>query len=232
MFEKTIIDFIVAQVCGLLLVSFIIYLTNKKKCLKSKSLYAYKYALYTTFVSLILDINSVFFIVNSDKIPIIAIDAACKAYLLSLVCVAFLAFNYLMTNLHYNSRLRKAKKYLSVILIISALAIIFLPINIYYDAISLYTYGPSVIATYISSLFFIIATFACTFLISKQINRLRIFSVRLWLGIWLLAAITQLLNNRLLLVGFATALGLTIVFGEKNFIMMFSIYSFAFILCW
>ena len=53
-------------------------------------------------------------------------------------------------------------------------------------------------------------------------NKRRVLAICLWMAIWFVAAIIQFINNELLIVGFASAIGVLILFviienPEANF---------------
>lgn len=103
--------------------------------------------------------------------------------------------------------------YLVLALAASAL-IYFLPIHYYYDGRVVYTYGPSTIATYFFAVLFVIVTLYQVIRHGDQMNPKRRGAVLTWMVVWVLAAVIQFLNNELLLVGYAAALGMMILFFE------------------
>ena len=208
------LKFFIVQICSLILVGFITCLANKKRILPTKSLKTYRLALYFVLISLSFDILSVFCILQASILPIGVINFVCKTYLISLIGIAFFALNYLMTNLVFAYKLKWLKITIITTLLVLITSIIFHPIYIHYDGESLYSLGPAVNIAYYGTLSFIILSLIFTFIFSKRINRQRILSIRLWLAVWVIAALIQYFNNEILLVGFATALGITLVFGE------------------
>lgn len=172
-------------------------------------------SLYITFCCLVLDILSIVLIVHQDSIPIWLVKAECKAYLVSLVATGYMALLYANADIRH---LAKADKFtIRVTIAVAAVAVLIFvsPISIFYDGGNVvYTYGPACSATYAGALVLILATLAKLFVQGRQMNPKRRNAIALWLIIWIVAALTQFLNSKLLLVGFAGAIGMMILFFE------------------
>ena len=172
-------------------------------------------SLYITFCCLVLDILSIVLIVHQDSVPIWLVKAECKAYLVSLVATGYMALLYANADIRH---LAKADKFtIRVTIAVAAVAVLIFvsPISIFYDGGNVvYTYGPACSATYVGALVLILATLAKLFVQGRQMNPKRRNAIALWLIIWIVAALTQFLNSKLLLVGFAGAIGMMILFFE------------------
>lgn len=172
-------------------------------------------ALYITISCLVLDILSIILIVNQEQLPIWLVKAECKVYLASLVASGCIAFTYASADIR---RLTKADKFirrLGLAAIAIAVLIFVLPIHTYYDGFGVvYTYGLACYATYMGALLFILATLVEVFVWGKTMNPKRRNATRLWLFIWITAAVIQFVNSRLLLVGFASVMGMITLFFE------------------
>lgn len=172
-------------------------------------------SLYITFCCLVLDILSIVLIVHQDSVPIWLVKAECKAYLVSLVATGYMALLYANADIRH---LAKADKFtVRVTIAVAAVAVLIFisPISIFYDGGNVvYTYGPACSATYVGALVLILATLAKLFVQGRQMNPKRRNAIALWLIIWIVAALTQFLNSKLLLVGFAGAIGMMILFFE------------------
>ncbi len=171
--------------------------------------------LYITIACLALDILSIILIVNQDKLPMWLVKAECKAYLVSLVANGYMALVYANADIRKLARADKFTHRLNAAMAGIALFIFASPINTYYDGNNaVYTYGMACMATYVGALLLIVATLIKLFTQGKGMNPKRRGAIRLWLIIWIAAAVTQFFNNKLLLVGFASALGIVILFYE------------------
>lgn len=170
---------------------------------------------YVTLLCLILDILSIILIVNQDSIPLWIVKAECKTYLVSLITTGYMALIYANADIRHLAKADKFTRRLLVAVAGVALFIFVSPINIYYEGGSVvYTYGMACSATYIGALILVMGTLAKLFLQGKYMNPKRRSAISLWLIIWIVAALIQFLNSKILLVGFAGALGMMILFFE------------------
>jgi EAL domain-containing protein (putative c-di-GMP-specific phosphodiesterase class I) len=87
-----------------------------------------------------------------------------------------------------------------------------LPIKIYHEGDVAYTYGPSVGTTYAFCVTFVILTLVMAICNRSRMNRTRVDAVVLWILVWMAAAIIQFIFNQLLLVGYASCIGMVILF--------------------
>jgi EAL domain-containing protein (putative c-di-GMP-specific phosphodiesterase class I) len=171
-------------------------------------------ALYVNLLCLIFDIISVILIVNRDKLPITLVKLECKIYLVFLVWTGYMALSYANIDIH---RLTKANTYIKlcgVAGIIDAIAILVLPVNIFQEGRVVYTYGPACIATYIGAVSMILLTLSSVIREGGRMNQRRRKAIMLWMLMWIAAAVTQFLYNQYLLVGFASTMGMMILFFE------------------
>ena len=116
----------------------------------------------------------------------------------------------------------RQKKFMWVTMIGTGAALLYiviiacLPISISRHGRIVYTEGPSVLMTYLSTCSFLVTNFILTIRKRRQANPRRTQVVLMWLGIWFAAAIVQFLNNELLLVGYAGAVGILIIFLRQE----------------
>ncbi len=89
-----------------------------------------------------------------------------------------------------------------------------LPIHYYINGMTVYSYGPSTIATYLFTLIFIISTIIEAVRSHGLASKRRRRTILLWQGTWLLAALIQLFFPNLLLVGIAAAFGMVLIYAE------------------
>ena len=99
-----------------------------------------------------------------------------------------------------------------LLMILEGALILLTPIYIYDQADQVYTYGPSVMVNYLFNVVHIISILTVTYVFRKKLNPRRRFSITIWMLIWIVAAGIQFMNNELLLVGFASALGVLVLF--------------------
>lgn len=203
------------QCCGLILMAILFYFYKSQKTIKLNTGRAFWHSFYMTFICIFFDILSCVVIIEREVLPDFLVKFVSKTYLVTLVVVAFFALLYICTDIYaaksdYNRIMLRYGVFVGV-----AVALIYaLPINFYYDKTEkvLYSYGASDYATYIFALSTIIIVAVRVVREKAKISRDRRMAVTIWLGVWVLAALIQFLNPKLLLVGFASALGMLVLY--------------------
>lgn len=203
------------QISGIFILLLLLYFYKRQDTIGLYTGKLFLRALYITLSCLVLDILSIILIVNQNRFPIWLVKAECKVYLVSLVLSGYIAFTYASADIR---RLTKADKFirkLGFIFIAIAVLIFALPIHTYYDGSGVvYTYGLACNATYVGALLFTMATLFEIYIWGKTMNPKRRNAIRLWLLMWIVASVIQFANSRLLLVGFASVMGMVILFFE------------------
>jgi len=139
--------------------------------------------------------------------------AVCKLYLISLVLVGLLGLLYECSDVYEGQ-----KKFLWAaaagcgIWLAESIVIACLPIGIYKMGRVVYTAGPAVLSTYAFAGGFVVFNIIFTIAHRKQANARRSQVILCWMAIWFGAAFVQFLNNELLLMGYAGALGILVIF--------------------
>ncbi|MBE6902038.1 MAG: EAL domain-containing protein [Ruminococcaceae bacterium] len=199
------------QTYGMIILFMLFIFYRSHKTLKLYTEQVFIRAMYISMINLMLDIFSLIFIANMDSLPLLVVKLVCKLYIISLVWESVFALAYVLTDVYSEEIHRKRTGLLYIIAGVQSLLVFSLPINIFVDDSTSYTYGPSVLLVYFFAVFYILAILLlCIF--NKKLSRRRSFAVILWMCIWLAAAGIQFLFNNLLLVGFATAVGILILF--------------------
>lgn len=201
------------QYCGLILIILLMYLSYRRKRLALSSSRVYFFTLNSSFLCLLSDILSIYALSYFDRVPLPLTFIACKTYISCLVLVAFCGFTYIVTGLE---DLTRTKRYYiaSRVWVVLGIALIWiLPISFHSENEDYYTAGPSVLATYVFALSFVVGTIMFAIRFRRHMARARFYAVVAWMLIWIAAAVIQFLDSTLPMVGFATALGLTIIFA-------------------
>lgn len=202
------------QCCGLavLLLIWIFYFKQKTLGLFSKRLFLTIMGAET--ICLCLDILSIIAIVKGNNLPEWFLDLVCKTYIVSLIWVVFWGLLYANTDVERKEDLRFINSIYVSIVLVGTVLIYILPIYYFKQERVIYTYGPSCIATYIFALTFVLITLVKVTVYGRTMNRKRRKAVAIWMSVWLAAALVQFINPQLLLVGFASSLGMLILFFE------------------
>ncbi len=200
------------QCCGLIMMGLILYFYLRQKTV---GLYTEKIFLRTLIVmitSVVLDVLSIVAITYRNFISEILLYGACKTYVVSIIWVCFCAVSYVVTDLYNEKEYYKAVKKYFFAVCFASFVVYILPIYYYHENDVIFTYGPSVLMTYVFSVLFIICILYHIIRYSKQMNAKRRDAVLMWMIAWLVAAGIQFMDNERLLVGFACALGVMILF--------------------
>ncbi len=203
------------QCCGiaLLLILAYIYLRRRKMNLRTEK--AFTVLFFITLVNLILDTLSIIALTYGDKLPDILVNVICKLYLISIVFTAFATYYYVAVDVLKN-KIKSYKTRTTVVFTFAILSIIVISILPIYKFVGsanvVYTHGASVIATYfccVSIIIYIVVLLWCN---KAQMDIRRWESMRAWMILWIVSAFIQFNNNEFLLVGFAYALGIIVIY--------------------
>jgi EAL domain-containing protein (putative c-di-GMP-specific phosphodiesterase class I) len=202
------------QCCGIALMLVILYFYGRQRKISLNTEKAFMRMFWTIMFSLILDILSLVALTNMNQLPVLLVDIVCKTYLATLVLVALCGVLYVCTDIYIeNEKYRKVTFAYHLLACIGILCIYILPIEkICNDENEMYTAGPSAMATYVLAFFFFAATL---FLMKKhkdKMNPRRKEAVEIWVCIWFIAAITQFVFKELLLVGYAGAIAVMVIY--------------------
>lgn len=200
------------QICGLCILILLIIFYKSHMTLqlyKEKVFYA---VLCIITISLTGDILSLVAIQYGYILPSLLVNFICKTYIITLIWGAWSALIYVITDLVSEKKHRKITCQSIVLTSIQSMIIYILPIHIFREGNQMYTYGAAVLGVYCFVALYIIATLTISFVFRKRLNPRRGFAIILWMLIWMSSAILQFLNSALLIVGFASALGVLILF--------------------
>ena len=203
------------QCCGIVLLLWIIFMYHRSRRLPLRSNKAFRNSLYATLISLVLDAGSIFAIVYADRLPAIIPELICKSYVASLLLVAMMAVSYVFTSvMYYRPSKDRTMRGVAIIGTVEIALIYLLPINIHHDATAhlAWTSGPSTIVTYISVAAFVIYNLIQVHHYRRYIYDRQRETVTIWMYMWVAAALIQFFHNELLVVGFAAALSIMLVF--------------------
>ena len=204
------------QCCALFIVFTItvMFLREKKLDLMNRRLFFR--AICACFVCLFFDIFSIIMIDQtvSGSVPHSATEIVCKLYIMLLVLQGYFGYVYASTSLLPLEKTwaKNIRIVFHLIFAAGEVLILVLPIDFFADGRIVYSYGPSTLVAYLLSAVYIISTIVTTIVYRNQIPGRRFVAMLFWQGIWLLAAGIQFLVPSLLLVGFASAFGMVILY--------------------
>lgn len=202
------------QVCGLFILLLILYFYQRQDTVGLFTEMLFKRALYVSIGCLVLDILSIILIVNMARFPEWLVKTECKMYLVSLVLMGYVALVYACADAFRITKANRIVKVFGTVVFAISLAIFMLPVYIFCEGSIVYTYGPACIATYIGAVSLILVTLFNVVKKGQVMNPRRRRAIRIWMIMWIIAALTQFFNSQLLVVGFASAMGMVILFFE------------------
>lgn len=202
------------QCCGLAMLVIVILIFITQKSINYTSRRRFLFAALSCVVCLILDITSIVFIYLAEegRVSPDVTAIVCKLYLFSLVQQSYQGFRYAAGNYFAGKLHFKLKVFYLIWFIIGSVVILALPISFSAQGRVVFSEGPSAMATYVVTLVLIITTIALALRPNERAVRRN--SILIWQGSWLIAALIQFLLPELLLVGFAAALGIAIIYAE------------------
>ena len=167
---------------------------------------AFTKLLFIVITCVILDILSIFAINYRDEIGPTLMQLSCRTYLFSIVLVACYAAFFSVAEIRYT--FKQFWIYMTYApLVVEAVVLFMCPVKVYVEGNEIYTYGIPVLATYAFCALYIIATFVMILCLRDKINLKRRYAIYFWMIAWLAAAIIQFVNNELLVVSLAMAIG-------------------------
>lgn len=202
------------QCCGIILLLVILYFYICRKKIKLNTATAFMHLFWVTLINLSLDTLSIVFLTHHDNIPGIVINSICKSYLSTIILTALTALLYICRDIYRDAGIYRKYSIAGHLVAVSGIILVFiLPIYKHCETPDqVYTYGPSVVTTYLFSAAILIWIVVLLIRQKQNIHPRRYDAMRIWMILWLIAAFIQFLWNELLLVGFFSAIGIVIIY--------------------
>ena len=202
-----------AQLCGVILLVTMFLFYKRYKSLRLNTQIAFQVLLLVMLLCVFCDMLSIWAIVRLLLDHRGLVYVICKVYLATLVLVGLSGLLYEFSDVYEHKKEFLRATYVATAVALAGIIVVAcLPLGIYKMGRVVYTAGPSVLATYAFTGFFVIANIIVTIVKRNDGNSRRSQVILIWMGIWALAAVVQFLNNELLLVGYAGALGVLVIF--------------------
>ena len=205
------------QCCGVVLLALLAIIYGRQRKLKLTASRVFLGCFYVSMCSLAMDILSLAAIAYREKLPLLLVEFICKTYIILLVLVILFAVVYIATSVSFHlPNYKKNIVVYTVFFIIDAILIYALPISIHekVEENLAWTDGPSTYVAYFGALVLIAINLMQLFMYKKYIYERQRRTVLIWMFMWIAAACIQILNKELLVIGFACALGVTVVFFQ------------------
>lgn len=205
------------QCCGVALLVMLLVIYSRQRKLELVSGKVFRWAYFITMLCLCADIFSVVLIVHREELPRLLVELECKTYLVTLVLVGLSGLIYVGSDVacRVPGYRKQIYRYIAITVVIAVL-IYCLPISLYSneDGSIVYSYGPSTWMTYFGALFFVVANLITLITQKHRIYERQRRAVIIWMCMWIVAALIQFVNAQLLVVGYACALGISVIFFQ------------------
>lgn len=200
------------QLAGFGVLLFLLCFYIRRKTVGLYTEVFFKWTMVITLINVTLDVLSIIIIANRNQVPNELCFIICKMYLISLIWTGCCGLFYICQDIYMGRARFRSLFGFGAVSVIGSFVVLFLPISYVHQKEEIYTYGPSVFATYLFCVFFVLATLLFAFIYRRYMNKNRFSAVVMWILVWMLAALVQFFNNHLLLVGYASCIGMMIVF--------------------
>ncbi len=203
------------QACGLVIVMIVMMLSFRRNSLALDSRRRFNRFVISSFLCILLDILSVFLIIFwSDGAPILyLVEIEGKAYVGMLVVNAFYGLSYAVGT-EGPEWSQKFVRFCRYTLPVQYIVILFLPISFFRDGRVVFSQGPACLMTYALCLFYILLSYVVLGVSRHTMSRKRRGALYTWMGLWIVAALVQFVYPEILVVGFASSLGVLILYAE------------------
>ena len=153
------------------------------------------------------------FLLDDSSVPIVIKYIGCNVYQLLLVLTLCCAMMYVSRDIFVDRKefMKKSWSYI-ILFCIAAFVISLTPEKLQLEGNYLYAYGLGVYVTYVFALVFIIAILIRVNVNSRKMNVDRRVAVNFWMGIWVMAALVELVIPQLFVVSFACSIGVMILY--------------------
>ena len=204
---------IYTQACGVVVLSvlLVLFLINRSKIfLHTEKIFIA--TLITSLLANLVDIVCQFMLYNTSFSYSLS-KKACEIYQVLLVLVLCLTMLYISKDIYQDNRQFVKKTWYYVVAFIAAsVAIVVLPEDVSRVPGELYAFGTSVWITYGAALFYIVSVCIRVNLMRHHMNSDRRTAINLWMILWLLAAVLEFFLPQIFMAGFATSMGVMIIY--------------------
>lgn len=203
------------QCCGLFSMLILLYFYKSQKTINLTTGKAFQRIFYMSIACVCFDITSCVAIVYDAALPDLLVRFICKTYLVTLISVSYFTLLYICADVYKKKHdYQKAARPYRLLTFTGFILIYLLPIRYYYDAgrSVLYSYGPSANATYACALLTILILGMRMRTEKDKVTPKRREAVCIWMGAWMLSAAVQFFNPTILLVGYASFIGVMVIY--------------------
>lgn len=208
------------QCCGIIILLILTFFQGRRRKTHLLTERVFRLMVHVALLCLLLDVGSVLVInyafnTPGNSLDQLWVDLICKAYLLTLPLVGMTTLLYICVDIFPKpAQYRQRMSRYAVLLLVGWLAILAAPITYATgpDGKVQHTDGPSIYTTYCLIALFLALIIYHLIRDWARLNQRRRLAVFAWLSLWVGSFVIQVLNNQLLLAGFACSVGILIVY--------------------
>jgi len=201
------------QTCGVVVLAVLLalFLINRSKLfLHTERLFIA--ILVTSLMANITDIACQFML-HDKAFSYTITRVTCEVYQILIILVLCLTMLYISKDVYGDNKTFLKKTWYYIALFVASAATIFiLPEELSREEGKLYAYGQSVDVSYVLAALFIFAVLIRVNVMREHMNSDRRTAINLWMGIWMLVAILESTFPHIFMAGFATSIGVMIVY--------------------
>ncbi len=204
------------QLCGLVMLAVFLVFIEREKKLNVKNRALFLRAFIVCIVCLVFDVLSIICIHEAvyDGFSPLITRMVCKAYIILLVTQGYCSFLYACLDIAIRHRYRIVRIFSLTVYFVGTALIIALPIDYYMDGRLVYSYGPATLCAYVMAAIYISIIFVFTLRNRSIMPHRRVIALFTWQGTWLVAAMVQFIFKDVLLISFASAFGMIILYSQ------------------
>ena len=204
---------IYTQACGvaILVVLLAMFLINRPKIF----LHTERIFIATLITSLLANITDILcqFMLFDKSFPYSVAKFFCETYQVLVILALCLTLLYINKDIYKdNNQFVKKSWYFIAIFVVAAVAIYIMPESLSREPGKLYAHGVSVIASYVIALYYIVEVLVRVNIMHDKMNSERRAAINLWMLLWLLVAVLEFMFPHIFMIGFATSVGVMIVY--------------------
>ena len=204
---------IYTQACGvaILVVLLAMFLINRPKIF----LHTERIFIATLITSLLANITDILcqFMLFDKSFPYGVAKFFCETYQVLVILALCLTLLYINKDIYKdNNQFVKKSWYFIAIFVVAAVAIYIMPESLSREPGKLYAHGVSVIASYVIALYYIVEVLVRVNIMHDKMNSERRAAINLWMLLWLLVAVFEFMFPHIFMIGFATSVGVMIVY--------------------
>lgn len=208
------------QCCGIAILLILFFFLDRQRRTDLLTERVFRWVMLVCFICLLLDVGSVLAInaaqTMGQTLPHPSVDLICKFYLLTIPAVGVVTLFYICADIDYKNHrhLRRDVTLYAAMGALGWIAILALPIQYHRNDLGQveYTTGPSVYATYVCIVIYLGCIAYRLIRDRDKMNHRRRVGVLAWMVLWTGSFLAQLIYGKLLLAGFACAMGVLIIY--------------------